>query len=209
MDGTASVRRPRNPNSPRKNKVEKNKSPKKVKSRKASDDDNIKLEAGEEEAGSSQNTTEGTPEVGMDGVRLGLSQGAGITGTASPIVKTEPGVSSSGSSPSTPLREHSQSQSQTPGEEYEAAGAMSDMDEMMASFGMPGHAMAGEHAMYQPMMGEAVMAQQGYGMGMHMGMGDPFEGLWGGHGSQQSQASADGGVLVKMEERWDDAYRHV
>ena len=213
MDGTATVRRPRHPNSPRKSRVEKNKSPKKVKSRKQSDDDNIKLEAGEEEAGLSQNTAEGTPEVGIDGMRLG-SHGAGSgIGGAGPMVKREPGISTSSSDPSTPLREqshsHSHSQSQTPSEGYEGAAQMSDMDEMMASFGMPAHGMAGQHALYQPMMGEGVLGQQAYGMGMQMGMGDPFEGLWTSPSAQHSQASAEGGVSVKTEERWDDAYRHV
>ena len=188
MDGTATVRRPRNPNFPRNTKVEKNKSPKKekVKNRKESDDaEKIKEEVGV--AGSSHNTpVEGTPEAGI--------QPGSVEG--SPFVKREPGSSNGSRYASTPLEE-----STTPASSFNGgAGEMSEMDEYMTSFGMP----VGENV-YEPMMAQGVMGQQQYGMGMNMGMGDPYQGLW----EQQQHIQTEGDVLVKREPRWEPTYRQV
>jgi hypothetical protein len=62
----------------------------------------------------------------------------------------------------------------------------------------------GAEYMAEPMMGQAVMSQQPYGMGMHMGMGDPYQGLW-----EPQQIEAEGGVVVKREPRWEPAYRQI
>jgi hypothetical protein len=196
MDGTSAVRKPRNPSSsPRKPKVEKNKSPKKIKERKPSDDDRIKAEAGE-----SQDTQiEGTPEAGtpIDSHH----------GSPAHIVKRGPGLPSG--YPLTPMGSLSQSHSPSPG-----LGEMGDMDEMMASFGMPGHGMPGEQALYHHHhQGVGVMVdadpRHGYGMGMHMEMADPFEGPWYQQAHAQGQEEGHAGVLVKTEPRWEEAYRQV
>jgi hypothetical protein len=192
MDGTASVRKPRNPNSPRK-KVEK-KSPKKekVKARKDSvDPQKIKEEVGV--AGSSHPApVEGTPEAAFQ-----PSMERSFHGSVenSPFVKREPGSSNGSRYPSAPLEESS-----TPASSFTGGpDEMSEVDEMYASFGMPG-----AEYMAEPMMGQAVMSQQPYGMGMHMGMGDPYQGLW-----EPQQIEAEGGVVVKREPRWEPAYRQI
>lgn len=182
MDGTSGVRKPRNSSSPRKPKVEKNKSTKKIKERKPSDDDeNIKSEAGG--AGSSQDM-DATPEAG-----------AVESQHASPVVKREPGLHHG--YPLTPIG----SSSQTPSPGF--GGSMSDMDEMMVSFGMADQGMAGEQAMYQNV--GVMTGGHGYGMGMPMGMGDPFDELW----HQHSQSQDEAGVLVKTEPRWEEDYRQA
>lgn len=139
-------------------------------------------------AGSSHHTpVEGTPEAGFqpEGSFHGSVEG-------SPFVKREPGSSNGSRYASTPLEE-----STTPASSFN--GGADEVDEMYASFGMPG----GEY-MAEPMMGQAVMAQQQYGMGMHMGMSDPYQGLW-----EPQQIQAEGGVMVKREPRWEPAYRQI
>ncbi|KAH8593739.1 hypothetical protein B0O99DRAFT_209778 [Bisporella sp. PMI_857] len=194
MEGTTSPKKPRNPVSPRKSKVEKNKSPgKKGKERKPSDDEE-KIKAENEEAGevgSSQETVDNGPEPSVRGLGLGLS----MSSAHSPMVKREPGMRSTESMsaqyPITPSESHGHSETPSPG--FGATGDMSDMDEMVASFGMP------QQSIYQGYMAEST---HGYGMGMHMGMGDPYEGMW--QGEQQQQQD----VAVKSEPRWEEAYRH-
>ena len=193
-------RKPRNPNSPRKTKVEKNKFPKKVKDRKESDDaGKLKEEVGV--AGLSHRTpVEGTPEAG---IQLSSLAGSPYHGSVegSSFLKREPG-SSSGSRypseyPSTPLEE-----SNTPASSFDGAGEVSDMDDMMAlhSFEMQG----GEY-MTEAMTAPSVIGQQQYGMGMHMGMGDPFQ-SWELH---QPQIQAEDEVPVKMEPKWEQNYHRV
>jgi len=208
MDGTAAVRRPRDPNSPRK-KVEKNKSPRKGKSKsnkKEEDDDDgekIKLEPG---------SRQGTVESDAGSERLEKK------------VKREPGLGATSSSesqhtprtlPGTPgsryVREASASPSPGPSERFHGAGDMSDMDEMGFSFGMPGEE-AGMAGMYAPMMGEGTGSGFSMGLGMQMGLGDPFAGLWhGGNGGQGGGGIQvrESDVLVKTEPRWEEAYRQV
>jgi len=219
MDGTATVRRPRGPNSPRK-KVEKKPSPRKGKSKaggKQEDEDGggyhgeVKSEPG--------SSRQGTVESDGDG-------GAGSE-RVEKRVKLEPGVgvgvaSSSGTPrtmPSTPSSRYVREASASPSEPFEAAGDMSEMDEMGFSFGMQGEE-PGMAGIYTPMMGEGLGVGGGFGMGMgmsmQMGLGDSFEGLWqggqghghGGQGSGRLQVG-EGGVLVKSEPRWEEAYRHV
>lgn len=196
MDGTPTVRKPRNPSaSPRKSKVEKNKFPnKKIKERNPSTDDNkIKAEAGE--AGSSQDTyIEGTPEARPD------SQ----YGSPVHIVKREPGLQSG--YPLTPMGSQSQSHSPSPG-----FGEVSDM-EMMASFGMPNHAgMAGEQGLYHQEVGVMPDSSHGFGISMPMEMSDSYAGLWHqqAHAEAQAQEEGRGGTLVKTEPRWEEIYRQV
>ena len=218
MDGTAAVRRPRNPNTPRKSKVEKNKSPRKIKEQNTSDNaENIKAEPWEGK-GSRQGSVEGTPEVGIG---MGIER----------MVKSEPGLAASRSDsntgtpfPSTPTHgskhyAHSGSErdeSESPGQCF--GEGMSDMEDMLAtSFGM-----VGGEGMYAPMMGDGHvggMGQHGHGFGIGMpmgiGLGDPYEGLWG-PGLQQEVRGGpagmhgnEGGVLVKTEPRWEEAYRQI
>jgi len=198
MDGTSAVRKPRNPSSsPRKPKVEKNKSPKKVKERKNSDDGDIKAEAGE-----SQDTQiEGTPEAGTP------IDPHSHHGSPAHMVKREPGHPSG--YPLTPMGSQSQSHSPSPG-----FGEMDGMNEMMASFGMPGHEQALYHHHHQ---GVGVMVDAdprhvyGNGMGMHMGIADPFvnEGQVPWYQQQGREEGHAPGVLVKREPRWEEAYRQV
>jgi hypothetical protein len=192
IEGTAAPRKPRNPNSPRKTKVEKNKSPKKEKVKKRSDSDGredaekIKEEVGV--AGSSHHTpVASTPEAGPS--QPDSFHHSGVEG--SPFVKREHGSSNSSRYASTPLEE-----AQTPGSSFKGgAGHMSHRDEMMNSFGTS----FGEN-LYPPMIGH-----EQYGMGMHMGMADSFPGFW----DPQQQVQAEGGVLVKREPRWEQTYRQV
>jgi hypothetical protein len=208
MDGTATVRRPRGPNSPRK-KVEKNKSPRKGKSKanKGEEDDDeaekIKLEPG-----SRQGTVESDAGSERHERKVKLEPGLGVASSSEsqPTPRTMPGTPSSRY-----VREASASPSPGPSEWFDRAGDMSEMDEMGVSFGMPGEE-AGMASMYAPMMGEGVGGGFGMGMGMQMGLGDPFGGHWqGGHGGQGGGGIqvGEGGVLVKTEPRWEDAYRHV
>jgi len=197
MDGTATVRRPRSTaSSPRKNKVEKNKSSRKVKDRKPGDEgDKIKAEAGEE-AGSSQETIEGAPEVAVLGLGLGLSMDHV---DHIPVVKREPGMRSGNSIggppqyPLTPGDSHAQSETPSPG--FGGAGDVNDMDEMM-SFSIP------SQTMYHHPGSMTEPSHHSYSMEMHMGMGDPYDGMW-----QQPQATHGEDVLVKAEP-WEETYRH-
>jgi hypothetical protein len=187
IEGPSAVRKPRNPSSPRKSKVEKNKSPKKIKERQQSaEEDKIKTEAGE--AGAGRYSVEGTPEAGAQE----SSQ------HTSPIVKREPGLP--GGYPLTPVG------SQTPSPRYD--GNMSEMDEMVMSFGMPG-GMAGEQGMYP---GVNVMdGGHGYGMGMQMGLADPFDNLWQPHAHAHAHAHTHGpgAGLVKSEPSWEGSYPQI
>lgn len=222
MDGTSAVRRPRT-NTPRKNKVEKNKSPRKIKENRESEDEeegksHIKREAGGmTESLSRPQTADGTSGSQPQSQSLNfdlepsLSQGPnqGID-HASPVpnmVKREPGSSSNGQytygAPLTPL------ESSTPASSFNSGDMMTD--EMMNSFGM-GHGIT--TAMYDSM--ESPLSN-GFSMGMHMGMGDPFEGIWDGHtghgvsgcvGREANDVLGEGGVLVKREPRWEESYRH-
>ena len=198
MEGTSPARRPRSTasTSPRKNKVEKNRTPKKIRDSKPGDEaGKIKGEVGEE-VGSSQETIDTAPDAAVFGLGLGLSMDHV---TSDPLVKREPGMRSGdmlgGSQyPLTPGDSHAQSETPSPG--FGGAGDMSDMDEMIASFGMPGQ------SMYDHPVSMADPNHHGYSMGMHMGMGDPYEGgMW-----QQSQATHNNGVPVKSEPRWDENY---
>lgn len=194
IDGPAPTPRPRNPNSPRKTKVEKNKSPKKekVKNWKESDDaEKLKGEVGV--AGSSHNTpVEGTPEVGIQPGSMEPSLHGSVEG--SPFFKGEPGSSNSSRYASTPFEE-----STTPASSFNGgAGEMND--KYFTSFGMP----IGENE-YEPMMAHGVMGQQQYSMRTHMDMGDGYPGLWG----QQHNIQTEGDVLVKREPRWEPTYRQV
>jgi hypothetical protein len=195
MDGTAGVKKPRNPASPRKPKAEKKTSPKKVKEFKDENADSIKRENGSQEP----HFTEGTPEAASAGLGLGvppstlqhISQcNSSLPHYSTPIpessvVKKEPGLAQY---PMTPG-----SQNQSPSPDFHGASQLSDMDDMMAlSFGMP---------------------YDGHGNGYGMMMPDPFQELWQQQQQQQHQqqphspqVGADGEVLVKREERWDDAY---
>ena len=191
MDGTASVRKPRNPNSPRKTKTPKKE---KVKQRKDSDDDEkIKEEVGV--AGSSHHTPVSGSHSPQADFQPEHSEGMGSfhgSGENSPFVKREPGSSSGSRYASTPLEEAT-----TPASSFNGGVEEICSDEMYASFGMPG----GEY-MAEPMMGQSVMPQQ-YGMGLHIGLGDPYQGLW------EPQEMAEGGVPVKREPRWEPAYRQI
>lgn len=180
MDGTSGVRKPRNPSaSPRKPKVEKNKSPRKIKERQPSVDfERIKSEAGE--GGAGRHSAEGTPEPGIVGSQH-----------ASPMVKREPGLTDA--YPLTPIG----SQGQTPSPNF--GGDLSDMDDMIGSFGMQGHGMAGEQGMYP---GVGVMGND-YGVQMSMEMNGPFGGsVW-----HHTQSHGESNGMVKTERRWEDSYR--
>jgi hypothetical protein len=208
MDGVDPVKR-----GPRKNKVEKRttKSPKKVKDRKPSDDvEKIKLETPGPE----------TPDLGGGGQST-----TGSMDGRSPLVKTEPGVASYATpGPSTPhtsfshpdvQRFESPSPTPSPVTSFSRPGELSDMDEMMASFCMPDGSgmspgMSGPGMYHQPMMGEPAMGGPGYGIGMNMGLGDPYDGLW----DPRSQSAnvhgrgmrGDGNVMLKTEPRWEESY---
>jgi hypothetical protein len=195
MDGTTTIRKPRNPNSPRKIKVDKNKSPKKekVKNQKESNEaEKIKEEVGV--AGWSHHTpVEGTPEAGSQ--PSGMEDSFHGSVESSPFVKIEPGSSNGSRYASAPLDE-----STTPASSFHSgAGDMSDVDKMYPTFGMPdGNYMA------DPMMAQGVIAPQQYGMGMHIGMGGSYQGLWGEHHIQ-----AEGGAMIKRKSSWEQTYHQV
>jgi hypothetical protein len=215
MDGTAAVRRPRGPNSPRK-KVEKKTSPRKSKSKskagKEEEDDEdhdgekVKLEV--MGMGSASGSRQGTVEsdAGSERMekRVKLEPGVGVASSSEALntPQTMPGTPSEGSRF---VREASASPSPGPSERFDGAGEIGEMDEMGFSFGMHGEE-AGIGGLYAPMMGEGMGGGFGMGMGMQMGLGDPFEGLWQGGGGMQV---GEGGVHVKTEPRWEEAYRHV
>lgn len=222
MDGTATVRRPRGPNSPRK-KVEKNKSPKKGKAKakeedEDEDDSQVKREPG---MGSRQGTAESEAHSGVEGrvekgVKLEPGRGlASASHTHSGSLPTPMTMPNTPSSSSRYVREASASPSPGPSERFEA-GDIGEIDEMGFSFGMHG-----EEPMYGgvPLMGEGVgMGASfgggfGMGMGMQMGLGDPFDGMWQGHsghgGNGGSVMHGGEGVHVKTEPRWEEAYRHT
>ncbi|KAG0647968.1 hypothetical protein D0Z07_6039 [Hyphodiscus hymeniophilus] len=193
MDGTPSVRKPRNSGSGRK-KVEK-KTPKKekIKARKDSDDaQKINEEVGV--AGSSHHTpVRGTPEAGFQPSTL--AERFHVCLEDSPLVKRETGSSNVSLYASTP-----QEESNTPASSFHggADDDLSEHDGLYHSFGMPG-----SEYLADPLMGQGLMGQQQYGMGMHVGMGDPYQqGLWEPH-----QIQGEGGVLVKREPRWEHSYR--
>jgi hypothetical protein len=221
MDGTATVRRPRGPNSPRK-KVEKNvnKSPRKGKG-KAREEEDERIVKPEPEMGSREGTVES--EAVSEGLRMEkkvkLEPGlvAASSSASEPTPRTMPGTPSS---TSRYIREVSTSPSPGPSdhERFEGAG-MSQMDEMGFSFGMHGN--EGLPGMYgsAPSMGEGMgsgfgIGGMGMGLGMQMGMGDPYEGLWHGHhglggNTDNGIPAGERGVHVKTEPRWEDAYRHL
>lgn len=189
MDGTATVRRPRNstPASPRKLKVEKNtKSPRKVKERDLSDSTEVvKSEASE----SGYGTAEGTPEAG----------------TEISTVKSEhiPGSEENLYSATTPVNYDSPTPS--PG-----FAASQDMDDMMSSFGMPGsgHLTHGHLGHSHLFSGDLEDPNQAYGLDIPMpiGMSDPFGTIWHQH-QPQSQTGGEGNVPVKIEPSWEETYR--
>jgi hypothetical protein len=229
MDGTASVRRPRGPNSPRRAKVEKssNKSPRKGKGKAKDEEDGEGRVKAEPEMGSSRQGTVESEGAGAEerrerriklepGLGLGLASASHSEGQPTP--RTMPNTPSS----SRYVREASASPSPGPSERFEG-GDMSEMDEMGFSFGMHGEeAMPGLYG-GAPLMGEGLGGNEafgggfGMGMGMQMGLGDPFEGLWQGHGHPHgghtgqgsSMHAGEGRVHVKTEPRWEEAYRHV
>lgn len=106
---------------------------------------------------------------------------------------------------------------------------MSDMDELISSFGLPGeshhhHAHGQSQGMYSPL---GMSGGFGLGVGVEgggFGMGvDPFGEYWDAHEQQQQcgnggghgpggmvmESAAVGAVAVKKEERWEEGYRHV
>lgn len=180
LEGTPAVQKPRNPASPRKTRVEKNKSPKKIKDcKRESENHRIKMEAGE--AGAGRHSLEGTPEAGREESQH-----------ASPMVKREPGMS--GGYPLTPVG----SQGQTPSPGF--GGNMSDINEMMVSFG----GLPSEQGMYS---GVGIMDEgHGYGMGMQMGIQDPYANMW---SSSHTHSHEAGAGLVKSEPRWEESYRQI
>jgi hypothetical protein len=188
MEGTNAPKKPRAPKSPSKAKVEKKAPPpKKVKKRSDSEAEKIKEEAGV--AGSSHHTpVEGTPEAGLQPD----SYHSSIDG--SPFVKREPGSSNGSRYPSTPLEAPL-----TPGSSFNGTGDLDDMGEMLNSFDMPG----GD--MYEPMMGQDVMAHPQYLVGMDMGLADSYAPYnW-----EPQQIQGEEGVLVKREPRWEPTYHQA
>jgi hypothetical protein len=202
LDGTVAARPPRNPNTPRRSRIEKNKSPKKTKRQDHSDDEedeNIKLE-GDGSSSSRSNSVDRIPESG--------------TG---PVVKSEPGLGSRSVSDGTPLpttprrlfgEYEEDHENETPGGSFEG-GNINDIDEMLTSFG---------EGMYPTMMGDhhpaGGMGHLPYGMNMQMGMGNQFETIWdpateqlGQGGHHPVMQDAEGNVLVKREPRWEDNFR--
>jgi hypothetical protein len=161
MDGTAGVRRPRGPNSPRKAKVEKssNKSPRKGKGKAKDEEDGegrVKAEPG---MGSRQGTAEsegaGAEERRERRIKLEPGLGLGLASAShsesQPTPRTMPNTPSS----SRYVREASASPSPGPSERFEG-GNMSEMDEMGFSFGMHGEeAMPGLYG-GAPLMGEGL-----------------------------------------------------
>jgi hypothetical protein len=237
MDGTATVRRPRGPNSnsnsPRKAKVEKPKSPRKgkgkAKEEEEAEGERVKMEPGmgmghgerqgtvESETLSASHHERAEKRVKLEpGLALGISQSESL-----PTPKTMPNTPSS----SRYAREAEASASPSPGPSERFEEEMSEMDEMGFSFGAM-HGEEGLPGMYgapPQMTGEGLapgfVGGYGMGMGMQMGLGDPYEGLWHGHGhghanlGHSGQRSAmlggEGSVHVKTEPRWEEAYRHV
>jgi hypothetical protein len=221
MDGTATARRPRGPNSPRKSKVEKNKSPRKGKGKAKEEDEESQSSGIKAEPGMS--SRQGTAESEAVSERMekrvklepGLRFGAASTShsESQPTPRTMPNTPTSSSRY---VREASASPSPGPHSDHERFDA-GEMDEMGFSFGMHGDepGMPGMPGMYAPLIGgEFEMGHLGGigGMGMQMGMGDMYKGLWqgnshGGNGGQRMHG--EGGVHVKTEPRWEEAYRHV
>lgn len=167
IEGPSAVKKPRKP------RVEKNKSPKKPKERKQSTEDGhqrVKTEVGEAGAGVGNFSAESTPEAGSQESQH-----------ANPVVKREPGLTAG--YPLTPVG------SQTPSPRYD--GNMSEIDEMALSFTMPQSmpssipgGMAGEPDMYP----EVMNGGHAYGMGISMGIQDPYNNMW--HHQPQSHAYA-------------------
>jgi hypothetical protein len=202
LEGTVAARPPRTQNTPRRSRVEKNRSPKKSKRQDHSDDEddeNIKLE-GNGSSSSRSNSVGRIPE--------------GCTG---PVVKSEPGLGSRSVSDGTPLpttprrpfREYEEEhENETPGGSFEE-GNINDIDEMLTSF---------DEGMYPTMMGghhpAGGMGHLPYGINMQMGIGNQFESLWdpatqelGQGGHHPVVQDSEGTVLVKREPRWEDNFR--
>jgi len=226
MDGTATVRRPRGPNSPRQRVEKTPKAPRKGKGKAKEEDTGekkVKLEL-ERDIGGREDTVESERPVGERRVEKrfkrepGLALGVASTSQSEshPTPRTMP------STPTEYTRVASGSPSPDPSEMFEEGGGY-EMDEMGFSFGARGN--EGLPGMYDglPMMNQGTGAGfgggigSGYGMGIQMGMGDPYEGLWhghghanAGHGGQRSgMLGGEGGVQVKTEPRWEEAYRHA
>ncbi|KAF4625464.1 hypothetical protein G7Y89_g12702 [Cudoniella acicularis] len=203
MDGTTGiVNKQKNPR-PRKSKVEKNKAVKKEKGKKSreEEDDAEKVKQEREDTVESEGGVELKREMEM-------------------VVKSEPSERESSVMPS-PFTPHSQtysnSQNSTPSPSQSHHGfgpfgaGMGDMDEMLVSFGAP--SMTGE---VYPMLDHGFGG--GMGVGMNIGMGDPYEpSLWHHHSHEQQAAHAGmhrrdqtiGDDVVKTEPRWEEAYRRV
>ncbi len=163
--------------------------------------------------------------VGRSEKRVKLEPGLlGLTSRAEnqqqPTPRTMPGTPSSGRY----LREASASASPSPGpnsleEREEDEERFGEMDEMGFSFGMGGEDALPGMPMCAPFSGSEYAMGAGFGvggMGMQMGMGDMYEGLWQGHGNSGHGGSGtggsgmrEGGVHVKTEPRWEEAYRHI
>ncbi|KAN0110137.1 hypothetical protein V8E51_006524 [Hyaloscypha variabilis] len=213
MDGTATVRRPRGPNtnSPRKAKVEKPKSPRKGKGKakeEEAEEERVKMEPGmgmgygerqgtvESEAlSASHNERDCDRERAEKRVKLEPGLALGISQSESlPTPKTMPNTPSS----SRYVREAEASASPSPGPSERFEEEMSEMDEMGFSFGgMHGEeGLPGMYAAPPQMMGEGLApgfaGGYGMGMGMQMGLGDPYEGLWHGHGHGHANAGHGG-----------------
>ncbi|RDL38205.1 uncharacterized protein BP5553_02545 [Venustampulla echinocandica] len=207
MDGTTGVvRRPRNTNSPRKSKVEKNKAISKEKGRKLfknedddGEDDMRRVKVEHPDMGPSG--AEGEEEVGMGQVRIKTE------------LRDRERERESSYMPSTPFMSHSQIS--TPGSSHSYTrpgfGEIPSMhDNMTHSFEVPPSSM---ESIYQPMMSGP------YGM-TPMEMSEHFGNSWTASPSTpitpntmpfQGQVIGEGQdeVLVKTEPRWEEAYRHL
>jgi hypothetical protein len=175
----------------------------------------------ESEALSERILGRGEKRVKMEPGLLGVTAPRGENQQQSlPTPKTMPGTPSSGRY----LREASASPSPGPNSHSDHDDRFEgEMDEMGFSFGMgcegalPGLPMYASFAGGEFGMGAGFGVGVGVGgMGMQMGMGDMYEGLWQGPGQSGHVGSGhggsgmrEGGVHVKTEPRWEEAYRHV
>jgi hypothetical protein len=168
----------------------------------------------ESEALSERILGRGEKRVKMEPGLLGVTAPRGENQQQSlPTPKTMPGTPSSGRY----LREASASPSPGPNSHSDHDDRFEgEMDEMGFSFGMgcegalPGLPMYASFAGGEFGMGAGFGVGVG-GMGMQMGMGDMYEGLWqgAGNGGHGGSGVREGGVHVKTEPRWEEAYRHV
>ncbi|CZR53678.1 uncharacterized protein PAC_03558 [Phialocephala subalpina] len=248
MDGTASIRRPRNPASssstPRRSRVEKNESPKKIKKNSSSHSHShsqIKSEhAGDESREGTVDSSYGV-EMGMSGEMVRVKkeresksrlQSQAQNEAESPYNQDH--ISSNGMLltplPSTPTytprycieRSPSPSPNSHPSHQNQESFTSQSLDEYVTSFGIDnqvGHGVS--EGLFGEVVGHGGIYDHGMGMspGLGMGMEGSFESLWDpnssmsqsqSQGQSQSQSQGGrGGVLVKIEPTWEEAYNHV